>query len=289
MMNSNATHKIAVGVGLAAVFGLGVSVFVVRAGHESQMARNTMAATFDQNAADSTAPAQSAAAQIPAEQIAIPSNASPPAPPVAAPTAVDPTTSNVSKDIAGTAAGEQSGPVGSKASDRRRAARTRTGNSGDATGTAVAPAPDSKPSPAVGSGSSGVDSPVENKELASTPVPVPAPAPAPSDPMPSAPAGATADIQPALAQTGQAATTNGAAGAVSNVPVASDSQITAQVKSEIAVAAPTGSIAVSTTNGTVALVGSVPSQEAADQVRLVAQRVAGVKQVDVSALSIAKQ
>jgi hyperosmotically inducible protein len=61
------------------------------------------------------------------------------------------------------------------------------------------------------------------------------------------------------------------------------------VKSEVAVAAPTGNIAVSTTNGNVALVGSVPSQETADQVRLVAQRVAGVKQVDVSGLSVGNQ
>lgn len=77
--------------------------------------------------------------------------------------------------------------------------------------------------------------------------------------------------------------------ATSNVPVASDSQITADVKSELATAAPNGNVDVTTTNGVVALAGSVSSQDAIDQARQAAQRVAGVKQVDASALKVNNQ
>src|SRR5579863_4015112 len=95
MMNSNSTPKIVVGIGLAVVFGVGVSVFTVRAKHESELARNApvpaVAAPSDQNAADTTASAPSAAPQVPADQPAPASSATPPAPTVVAPSAVAPT------------------------------------------------------------------------------------------------------------------------------------------------------------------------------------------------------
>jgi hyperosmotically inducible protein len=79
------------------------------------------------------------------------------------------------------------------------------------------------------------------------------------------------------------------AGATSSEPVASDRQITASVKSEIATAAPNSNVDVTTSNGVVALAGSVPSQDAVDQARQAAQRIAGVKQVDASGLTVSNR
>jgi osmotically-inducible protein OsmY len=61
------------------------------------------------------------------------------------------------------------------------------------------------------------------------------------------------------------------------------------VKSEIAAAAPNNAVDVTTSNGVVALAGSVSSQDAVDQARQAAQRVAGVKHVDASALTVSNQ
>jgi len=77
--------------------------------------------------------------------------------------------------------------------------------------------------------------------------------------------------------------------AANQEPVASDSQITAGVKSQIASAAPESSVDVTTTNGVVALAGSVPSPDVAERVKQAALRVAGVKDVDASALKLSDQ
>jgi hyperosmotically inducible protein len=257
MMNSNSTRKIVVGIGLAAVFGVGVSVFAVRAKHESELARNApapaLAAPTDQNATDVAAAAQRAVAQTPTDQTATAPSAPPPVPPVAAP-----------NDAAGAAAGDEPKPAKSQGSDRadRRAARTR--NSGDTSVTHVASAAN------------------VNTNRAEIPPP-------PASDTSSSPAGATADAQQAPAQTGQAAAMSAGAGATSSEPVASDSQITASVKSEIATAAPNSNVDVTISNGVVALAGSVPSQDAVDQARQAAQRVAGVKQVDASGLMVSNR
>jgi hyperosmotically inducible protein len=70
---------------------------------------------------------------------------------------------------------------------------------------------------------------------------------------------------------------------------ASDSQITTDVKSEIAGdgLSKDVNIGVTTTQGVVALTGSLASQEAIDHVKDVAGKVAGVKSVDTSALILA--
>ena len=67
---------------------------------------------------------------------------------------------------------------------------------------------------------------------------------------------------------------------------ASDSQITTEVKSAIASdgVAKDASIGVTTTDGVVALTGSVPSQAAIEQVKDVAAKVKDVKRVDTSGL-----
>jgi hyperosmotically inducible periplasmic protein len=70
---------------------------------------------------------------------------------------------------------------------------------------------------------------------------------------------------------------------------ASDSQITTDVRSEIAGDGLSKgvNIGVTTTHGVVVLTGSVASQEAIDHVKDVAGKVAGVKSVDTSALVLA--
>jgi hyperosmotically inducible protein len=71
--------------------------------------------------------------------------------------------------------------------------------------------------------------------------------------------------------------------------VASDSQITAAVKSQIASAAPSSNVGVTTTNGVVVLAGSVPSQDNVDAARQAAQSIPGVKHVDASGLTVSNQ
>jgi osmotically-inducible protein OsmY len=70
---------------------------------------------------------------------------------------------------------------------------------------------------------------------------------------------------------------------------AADDQLIAQVRSSIASLAPGGNIDVKATGGIVALAGSVPSQNALEEARQAAQQVAGVKQVDTSALTVSNQ
>ncbi len=70
---------------------------------------------------------------------------------------------------------------------------------------------------------------------------------------------------------------------------ASDSRISADVKSQIASAAPNSNVNVSTTHGSVALTGSVASQDAVDQAKQAALRVPGVKTVDTSGLLVSNQ
>lgn len=68
---------------------------------------------------------------------------------------------------------------------------------------------------------------------------------------------------------------------------ASDSQITAEVRSQIAVVAPASDIAVTTTDGVVALSGSVPSHEDVNKVLIAVQGVANVRSVEASDLMVA--
>jgi hyperosmotically inducible periplasmic protein len=245
MMNSQPTSKIVVGIGLAAVFGIGVSVYVMHAKHESQVARDAPAPATAlgpaaaQPAPDGTAPAQSAATQTPTDQGATATNMPPAVPPAIAPAPVAPTAGNVAGSDTGAPAGDESKAARSK---------TKARKSDDTSGTRVASSHSStKP----------------------------------------------ADAQQAPAPARQETATSAAPAASSSEPVAepvaSDSQITTQVKSEIATATPNSNVSVTTTDGVVALAGSVSSQDAIDQARQAAQRVAGVKHVDASALTVSNQ
>jgi hyperosmotically inducible periplasmic protein len=66
----------------------------------------------------------------------------------------------------------------------------------------------------------------------------------------------------------------------------SDNRITSDVKTQVAAAAPNSNVNVTTTNGVVALAGSVPNQDAANQAKQAAMRVEGVKTVDTSGLLV---
>jgi osmotically-inducible protein OsmY len=102
---------------------------------------------------------------------------------------------------------------------------------------------------------------------------------------PSEPAtGAAADAQDASASAADVASS--VEPASSSPPMASDSQITSAVKSQISGSSASNNVDVSTTNGVVALAGSMPSQDAIDQVKQAAQSVNGVKHVDTSALVV---
>ena len=65
-----------------------------------------------------------------------------------------------------------------------------------------------------------------------------------------------------------------------------DGRIAAQVRSSIASLAPDSNIDVKAMSGIVALAGSVPSQNVVEDARQAAQQIAGVKQVDTSALTV---
>jgi hyperosmotically inducible protein len=287
MMSSNLTSKIVVGLGLAAAFGIGVSIFAVQARQEqeSQFALNApapaMADPTGQNATDTTVPAQSAAAQTPTDLTATPSSALSAAPAVVAPTS--PTTTNAAKGNAGTSGSDESKPAKSKRANQadRQVAKTR--NTVDAPATHVAFAAISNASDSGESASNNPDIATSDKALAL------APAPPSNDTTSAATAGTTADTQQAPAQTAQEGATSAGPAATSSDPIPSDSQITAHVKSEIATAAPNSNIDVTTANGVVALAGSVPSQDAVVQAKQAAQRVAGVKYVDATALMVSNQ
>lgn len=66
----------------------------------------------------------------------------------------------------------------------------------------------------------------------------------------------------------------------------SDSQITAEVRTQIAAVAPASTIDVTTTDGAVELAGSVPSHEEANKVLMAARNVENVRSVDGSALMV---
>jgi len=270
MMNSNSTPKIVVGIGLAAVFGVGVSIFAVRAKQESEIARTApaaaVAAQSDQSAADTTAPVQGAPAQTPPDQ----STSAPSAQGSAPTTSVTP-----APTPAATALSDQSDADKSKPSKHADRAERRVAKAPSSVDMSV-----SRVESANRGASDRSDSMNSGQQAA-----VVAPsgdatsndATASNDAGSSVPTGTTADAQSAPAQSGRQA-----------VP-ASDSQITADVKTEIAAAAPDTNVIVTTNNGVVALAGSAPTQNDAEQAKQAAQRVAGIGHVDASGLTIINQ
>jgi hyperosmotically inducible protein len=108
--------------------------------------------------------------------------------------------------------------------------------------------------------------------------------------------GKSADVPmtPFVAPSGMAADAADAAVSAEPVassmePAASDNRITTAVKSEIAAdgSGEDAKVGVTTTNGVVALTGTLASQEAIDHLKGVAEKVQDVKSVDTSELKIA--
>ena len=66
-------------------------------------------------------------------------------------------------------------------------------------------------------------------------------------------------------------------------------RITQEVRSSIESLAPGNNIDVKAMSGIVALAGTVPSQSVVEDARQAAQQIAGVKQVDTSALTVSNQ
>ncbi len=122
--------------------------------------------------------------------------------------------------------------------------------------------------------------------VAAPPAAAPPEAIAPAPDQTAAPAVAAAT--PAPAANPEAATSPVPAPS-DQAPPASDSRISADVKSQIASAAPNAEVNVTTTNGVVALAGSVPNQDAVNQAKQAALRVEGVKTVDASGLLVNNQ
>ena len=92
-----------------------------------------------------------------------------------------------------------------------------------------------------------------------------------------------------LAQAADAAASAPVATAVKKTErVASDSWITTKVKSEILENSVSKAfkVSVKTKRGAVTLKGKLPNQDAIDLVKMIAEKVKGVKSVDVSGLSI---
>ncbi len=76
---------------------------------------------------------------------------------------------------------------------------------------------------------------------------------------------------------------------VGTAPAATDSQITASVKAELAAAAPESKVDVTTTDGVVSLIGQVASVDTIALARQAAERVPGVRAIDTSAMSTSNQ
>ena len=93
------------------------------------------------------------------------------------------------------------------------------------------------------------------------------------------------------ASTDATATSQPAKAVAKTEQVVSDSWITTKVKSEILANKGTKvfKVGVKTMHGAVALDGKLPTQEAIDQVKQIAEKVKGVTSVDTSALVVASK
>ena len=255
---STSTSKIVVGVALAAVFGTGVYFYGVRGAHDSQVP-----------------PAIAAAPPPPSAMTA----AAPPPPPTTGPAdqvvsdegEVAPATSNTVQNEVSTTPAESAAPAQQQtapAPQTHHVAKRTSGSDSNTDTAANAPAQPAPAQPAVTPPpvASTTAPATGSADVAPAPAAAPAPAPAPS-------------AQDGAAPSPSASADNGT----------SDSKISSDVKTEIASAAPNSNVDVTTTNGVVALTGSVPSEDAVAQAKQVAMGVQGVKTVDTSHLLVNNQ
>lgn len=266
MTTSNATPKIVVGLGLAVVFAIGISMFAMqtRTLPQTQTAFNSEPPpAADPATVDPATAATSATAAMPAQDLAVsapePARAPSAAPPAAAPSVVEPPVAATPK------------PAKAKKAARVNRDPART------TGEAIMPA----------NALAAVSSP-ETAVPATTPAPAVASVAVPEGTTSAAPAPA-ANAAEAAAPAAPESPALTAAPATPAAPVASDSQITASVKAELAAAAPDSKVDVSTNQGVVSLIGQVASADTIALAKQAAERVPGVRAIDTSAMTVSNQ
>lgn len=268
-MSSRAASRIVIGVGLAVVFGIGVSI-ILEQGTQNQASHNAPAAAASSDQTAVSPPAADAAASLrnaatapqAAPAVANPgllaSNA-----PVAANQAILNGTNSASS---GSDANESSAPNNDTSVHKPRHG-SRHAQSTAGVKRSSAPPNDNNLENAHGGSGTGVTTP-------SSP-------PAANDAL------ASFETTPAPSAEAKPASENSSDSSGSGADM--DGQITAQVRSSIASLAPGSNINVKAISGIVALAGSVPSQDVVEQARQAAQQVPGVKQVDTSALMVRNQ
>lgn len=263
-MSSRAASRIVIGVGLAVVFGIGVSI-VMEQGAQNQAANNppTAAASSDQiavnpPAADAMASLRNAATAPPAPSAAASPGSLGSNPPDAANQAA------LNNTNSATTLGSDANESSASSNDTNVPKPKRGSHNAQSTANvkkSSAPTNDSTLTNAHGDSGTGVTT------LSSPP--------AVNDAVASSDAESKPASEHSSDRSGSGADTDG--------------QITAQVRSSIASLAPGSNIDVKAISGIVALAGSVPSQDVAEQARQAAQHVPGVKQVDTSALMVQNQ
>ena len=262
-MNAQASRKLIVVGAMAVVVGLGVVTFAI---HPHNVTRMALAITPPAPLAESP-PAEDAVATTPEAH----STLAPVAPIVAAPAASVAPVAPAHKDVVvikratvrksdSTAASA----VEPKVVATRRVAATDSGVPADSnTVEPTGVAPDLSMTAAAAAVARSSEPVPSSAVTATAPAPGALPATAPA-------MGADQNLTP------------------SATPAATDSEITANVKSQIAVDSlgKNASIGVITTNGAVTLTGSLASQDDIDHIKLVVASVKDVKSVDTSALSV---
>lgn len=267
-MSSRAASRVVIGVGLAVVFGIGVSL-ILEQGTHNQVAHNAPAAAAPSNQTAVSPPAADAA---PSSRSAVTAPQVPPAvvsPEPAAsnpPVAMNHAVPNGTNSARGTDALESSALRNDTSVPKPRR-RNR-----DAQSTASVKKSSAPPT----------DGNLKNaRSDTATDLTTPSSSPAADNAVPSS------ETKSAPTSEGKSASENSSDGNEGAADV--DQQMTAQVRSSIANLAPGSNVDVKAIGGVVALAGSVPSQDLLEQARQAAQQVPGVKQVDTSALLVRNQ
>jgi BON domain len=263
-MMSSPARKTVVAVGLAVVFGIGVSTIILLPAKQATLvARNAPAAAASSGQADSNSLAPDATATpdptTPNASAARDAAVAPAAPPA----------------VANPAPLPASAP-GNETNDTN-APKARNGNrngaqarNAQASSIRVASAADVRKSNELpDGGQSSLETSRVDGSMAAAAASTPT-----ADAAPASPDAPLASVAPADGSASGPAT---------------DGQITTQVRSAVAGLAPGGNIDVTATSGVVVLTGSVPSQDVVEQARQAAQQVVGVKQVDTSSLLVASR
>jgi len=279
MMSSRIASRIVVAVGLAVVFGIGVvSIFVVpaKSGAQNQVAHNapSPAASTDQTLANSPAPTAAAPDQTAPDASAAAATAPVPLTGVAGPN--DANENNASSNDTNVLKPRNVGPHGAQA--RNNHDKESSSSHGDDRSIRVASADSMKKSSAPPNASrSDLEAARSDGGITSAPSPSAA-----SDTVES-----SGDFPPPPETEANPTSEQSDEGSASGPDM--DGRITDEVRSSIASLAPGNNIDVKAMSGIVALAGTVPSQSVVEDARQAAQQIAGVKQVDTSALTVINQ